>query len=109
MSARQIVRQNIAKLIAGTSDLYARVLGGVEEEAEMDREGNDGVLDQKDIAAKVQKIREPFLKLIVRSCCSSGLGGVEGEVKLTYRAGCKVSRCRWPLLRECSGMMCDQR
>lgn len=65
-SARRIVRRNIAKNIAATSDLYARVLGGVEEEAELDAEGGDGTaLDKLDIAARVDKIRKPFMKILV--------------------------------------------
>jgi hypothetical protein len=67
-SARRIVRRNIAKNIAATSDLYARVLGGVEEEAELDPDGGDGTaLDKLDIAARVDKIRKPFMKILVSS------------------------------------------
>ena len=33
ISARQIVRRNISQIIADTGELYATILGGVEDEA----------------------------------------------------------------------------
>lgn len=64
LTARQVVRRNIAKNIAATSDLYARIIGGVEEEAEAVAEGakDAGAFD---VTARVDKIRGPFLKILV--------------------------------------------
>ena len=64
MSARQVVRRNIAKNIAATSDLYSSIIGGVEEEAELVGEGNkpEGAFD---VTARIDKIRGPFLKILV--------------------------------------------
>lgn len=69
MTARQVARRNIAKNIAATSDLYARIVGGVEEEAEPVEDGSkqEGTFD---VSARVDKIRGPFLKILVRCCLS---------------------------------------
>lgn len=62
MTARQVVRRNIAKNISATSDLYAKVIGGVEEEADLYEHDHQGKFD---VTARVDKIRGPFLKVLV--------------------------------------------
>ena len=61
LSARQIARQTIAKNIGATSDLYSDILGGVEADAQV--EDPNAKLDS---AARIEKIRKPFMKILVR-------------------------------------------
>jgi hypothetical protein len=75
ITARQVVRRNIAKNIAATSDLYASIIGGVEEEAELSSEGDDAE-ETFDVTARIDKIRGPFLKILVSTpklaCADNG-------------------------------------
>jgi hypothetical protein len=96
-TAKRIVRRNIAKNIAATSELYARVLSGVEEEAELDVEGGDGTsLGKLDIAARVDMIRKPFMKIMVGPPSRHGTGH-----PAHIRGACRVYIRRWPSRREC--------
>ncbi|ORY33700.1 hypothetical protein BCR39DRAFT_592676 [Naematelia encephala] len=72
-SARQIVRLNLSRCIADTSDLYGRVLTGIEEEAE---DVEDGILEvsqgkglkeeRKDVKERQDRYRKQFLRIIGR-------------------------------------------
>jgi hypothetical protein len=73
LTARQVVRRNIAKNLQATSALYAQVIGGVEEEAESWEKDHT---ERVDTAGRADKIRGPFLK-IMASCLKACLACAE--------------------------------
>ena len=57
LSARQVVRRNLARTIGEWGDLYGKVVSGVEDEAE----SGDG----SDVNSRGEKNRAQFLKILV--------------------------------------------
>ena len=67
VSARKLVRLNIAKTIGGIGGLYKLVVSKVEEQAELDIQG--GQTGAVNTVARIGSLRGPFLRVFVSNTC----------------------------------------
>ena len=64
LSARQVVRHKLAKTIGSMGDLYSRVLTAIQDETR-DVKSEIEMSAKLDAEAKVENLRNPFLKIFV--------------------------------------------
>ena len=64
LSARQVVRRNLARIVAESGDLYGKVLSGIEDEAESGDGGN--------VKSRGDRNRAQLLKILVSATHDQG-------------------------------------